>query len=460
MAFSIKRKFYESLPLSVKQGLCLIPFAWWAGKAYRETYQRGRWFDHASREELLAYQEGQLSKVLQFAVDQVPAYEHLRRSVKRFKSFDALKDFPILDKDTVQAKLADYLPREFNKIPHYEVTTGGTSGNQLKLYLDDHSQSIEMAFSNRFRGRMGYTPRCRTATFRGVSFHNLEPGVFWQYNPIYSELQFSPFHMSEDNLLAYVKQFIRYRPEYLLGYPSAIDMLAEYVNRNGLSSQLPGVKAAFLCSEGCSAIQRHRIEEAFRTRVFSWYGQTERVVFAGECEKNSTYHHFPDYGILEIIDNGGHLCLREGERGELVGTGLNNFCMPLVRYRTGDYGTRLESRCECGRNWERFTDVEGHRKQDIVYGHKGSKISVAALNMHGPLFKRVVRYQYFQENAGVCVLNIMAAPDFTPRDRLVIERAYNDKVGDEIKFIVQTVPYIPLTARGKLQLLVSCYQRN
>jgi len=62
MAFSMKRNIYESLPLAIKQGLCLIPFSWWAGKAYRETFARGPWFDRASWEELLHYQERQLGK--------------------------------------------------------------------------------------------------------------------------------------------------------------------------------------------------------------------------------------------------------------------------------------------------------------------------------------------------------------------------------------------------------------
>lgn len=455
MAFSLKRRLYESLPLSVKRVLCLVPFSWWAGKAYREVYQRGPWFDRASREELLSYQEQQLGEILQFAVDQVPAYQYLRSVVKRHRPFGALKEFPLLDKDKLQSDVTDYLPRDFEKIPHYEATTGGTSGNQLKLYLDDHSQSIEIGFNYRFCRRMGYTPRQRKATFRGVPFPNLPPGVFWQNNPIYNELQFSPFHMSQESLPFYVEQLIRYRPAYLYGYPSTIDMLAEYILRYSLTFKLPSIKAAFLCSEGCSKAQRRRIEKGFGTRVFSWYGHTERVIFGGECEKNSTYHHFPDYGILEIIDDNGNSCDKEGERGELVGTGLNNYCMPLIRYRTGDYATRLEPRCECGRQWERFAGVEGRWRQDTVYGCGGSRISVAALNTHGPLFERVVRYQYVQDAIGACILKVMPTPDFTEQDRLAIEKAYNRKVGEQVVFTVHVVREIPLTARGKLKLLDS-----
>ncbi|MCP4642683.1 MAG: phenylacetate--CoA ligase family protein, partial [bacterium] len=389
------------------------------------------------------------------ATDQVPAFRCLRSTVERLRPFEALKAFPLLDKDSVQSSEGDYLPRCFADIPHYETTTGGTSGNQLKFYLDDVSPSMEMAFQHRQWLRVGYTTRHRKATFRGVSFRDLPSGVFWQYNPIYNELQFSPFHMSEANLGAYVGQILKFKPTYLHGYPSAVDILAEYVLRHGLTDSMPEIRAALLGSEASTQAQRERIERAFRARAFTWYGHSERVILAGECEKTDSYHQFPDYGVLEIIDEDGNPCDEEGQRGELVGTGLLNRCMPLIRYRTGDYATRLGPQCECGRCWDRFTNVEGRWKQDMVTGRTGSRISIAALNMHGPMFDRVVRYQYYQDTLGQCVLKVMTAPDFTERDRLAIESAYCLKVQGEMQFTVEIVDDIPLTARGKLKLLDS-----
>ena len=455
MTFNIKRRLYESLPLPIKRIACVVPFSWWGGKVYRSIYGRGAWFDQARPEELRQYQEKELGKVLRFAVDQVPAYQTLRPIVDRHKPFEALKAFPLLAKDTVQANQRSFLPRDIEKISHYETATGGTSGKQLKIFLDDSSQSVELAFMHRQWLRVSYTPGHRKATFRGVPFPNLKPGVFWQHNPIYNELQFSPFHMNEATLGAYVDRIIRFAPSYLHGYPSALAIMADYILRHNLTDKMPRINAALLGSEGASMAQRERIERAFRTRVYSWYGHSERVILAGECEKNSTYHEFPDYGILEIIDDGGKPCDRAGERGEIVGTGLFNRCMPLIRYRTGDYAIRLDSQCECGRAWDRFTDVEGRWKQEMIVGKTGARISIAALNMHGPLFERVIRFQYFQDTPGVCVLKMIVAPDFREQDRMAIEAAYKVRVGDEVQFTVIPVDEIPSTVRGKSKMVDS-----
>jgi phenylacetate-CoA ligase len=460
MSFNFKRGFYESLPPAIKKSVCFIPFSWLAGKTYRDAYNRGPWFDRANSDDIHNYKERKLGEILQFAVRQVPAYEKFRNVVERYKPFEALQAFPFLDKDTIQVDLLKYLPHNFESIPHYETTTGGTSGNQLKIYLDDCSQSVDMGFMHRQWNRVGYTPDQRKATFRGVPFRNLKPGIHWQHNQIYNELQFSPFHMSENNLDSYVREIIRFSPTYLHGYPSSIDVLAEYVLRNNLTKELPPIRAALLGSEGFHKGQRDRIEQAFHTRVYSWYGHSERLVLAGECEKNNTYHHFPDYGIMEIIDEQGTPRNKEGERGEIVGTGLLNRCMPLIRYRTGDYATRQESRCGCGRYWDRFCDVEGHRKQDMVIGRSGTKMSLAALNMHGPLFEHVKRYQYFQEEAGSCTINIMPNPLFKDSDRIAIEKAYQAKTGEEITWNVNQVDDIPLTERGKLRLLLSSIKES
>ena len=453
MSFPVKRRIYESLPAGFARAVNLIPFSWIAGRAYREVMARHGAFETASREDVLAYQERALGETLAFVTDQVPVYRSLRSAVERLKPLEALREFPVVDKSALQDDMRRYLPRDLEKIPHYEITTGGTSGNQLHLLVDDASQSVETAFVHRLWNRVGYTPRYRKATFRGVPFPNLRPGIYWQPNPIYNELQFSPFHMSESTLKLYVDELVRYDPSYFQGYPSGIDLLAKYVLRNDLTRLFKRVRAVMLGSEACSPAQAERIGQAFDARVFPTYGHAERLIMAGPCEVSDVYHHTPDYGIVEIVAEDGSTCRSPGERGELVGTGLLNRSLPLVRYRTGDFATLAESDCECGRHWDRFTDIEGRWKQDMLDGRSGARMSIAALNMHGDIFEHVARYQYYQDEPGRCVLRVMTTPGFSEADEAAILEAYRAKVGDELDMSVEVVDDIPLTERGKLKLL-------
>lgn len=454
MGFEARRKLYESVPGWVKACVGAVPFAWLAGPSYRRTMAREAVFERASRDELRAYREKALGETLDFATSQVPAYRPHRGAFEAHGAFEALKDFPLLEKSDVQANPDDFFPRDLSLIPHYEIATGGTSGSQLRFLVDDDSQSVETAFIHRVWKRVGYTPRAVKATFRGVSFGNLPPGVYWQSNPVYREVQFSPFHMSEQTIGAYVRRIVRLAPSFLHGYPSAIAIVAEYVLRNGLVESIPPVRAALLASEACTPEQRERIGRAFRTTVFPIYGHSERLILGAECESEEVYHHVPDYGVLEIIDENGRTCEREGERGELVGTGLHNRSMPLIRYRTGDRATRLDSTCSCGRQWERFTDVEGRWKQDMLTGRSGAAISLTALNMHGAVLDNVVRFQYVHPEPGRCVFRVVPAPGFTDADRLRIESAFRDRVGGELDVVVEVVEAIGLTDRGKLKRVV------
>ena len=453
MGFVFKRKMYDISPDLIQHAVSLVPFGWIAGSSYRRVIARQKYIDTLSALDVRRYQENMLGEMLSYATKNVPFYQTYRNVVEALSPFKALKEFPILDKETIQRDFDKFLPKTINRIPHYEISTGGTSGNQLKFYVEDNSQAIDLAFVHRVWSRIGYCPSDRKATFRGVAFAKLKKDEFWQNNPIYNEIQFSPFHMTEKNLNAYFNKFIEYRPKYIHGYPSAIDTFAEYILRNNLRPILPNITAAFLVSEGFNSKQRERIETAFRTRVFSFYGHSERLILGGECEFSHEYHHFPDYGILEILSDDGSSCDKEGMRGELVGTGLLNRAMPLIRYRTGDYATRCEASCECGRHWDRFTEVEGRWKQDMIIGHDSNRISIAALNMHGPLFDRVVRYQYVQEAKGSCRLNLMVSPYFTNSEKEKIKKAYIDKTGMMVDWEVNTVDNIPLTERGKLKLL-------
>lgn len=455
LGYERRRGVYEALPGVLREPIRWVPFRMLAGRAYRATMARQRAMDGASRQEILAYQERQLGATLSRAVETVPAYRRFRSITQRLSPFEALKAFPPLTKAELQSNIRNYLPSDFDLIPHVSSTTGGTSGEQCTFFVDDNSQAVETAFMHRQWARVGYTPRCRKATFRGVAFTRLRPGEYWQANPIYNELQFSPFHLSSATLPLYSSALQGYRPSFIHGYPSAIYTLARYVlSATGRPTGDLNIKAVLLGSEGVEGAQRETIEAAFHCRVYTWYGHSERVILAGECEHDVAYHNFPDYGVLEVVAGDQEHPEIVGGRGELVGTGLLNRSMPLIRYRTGDFATLLEPRCKCGRHFDRFGSVEGRWAQEFVIGRSGSRMSLAALNVHGDVFRNVSRYQYFQDSPGVLKIHLVPMDGLSADDMKAIQEAYTRKIGDELSIETVIVPSMSLTPRGKMKRLI------
>ena len=64
-------------------------------------------------------------------------------------------------------------------------------------------------------------------------------------------------------------------------------------------------------SEMLYDFQRERIERVFGCQVFDFYGMTERVAFAAQCERGRM-HVNPEYGVLEIVDAQGRSHRRRG----------------------------------------------------------------------------------------------------------------------------------------------------
>lgn len=453
--YSLLKKSYENAPPLVQKMICYFPYRFLAGGEYRRTLRLCAKLDGMSREEVLRYQEAQLSDLLHFVVAEVPFYRSLRGVVQRFSPFDALKEFPLLTKKMVQQSFKALVPKSLDRIPHHQGTTGGSTGNQLVILEDEFAYAREKAYVHSEWRRVGYAPRYRKATFRGVPFRRITDSCFWQENPIHNELQFSPFHMSEENLQHYVRRLIAYQPQFLHGYPSAIDTVAEYVLRHELTSTLPRIKAVLLVSEACSDSQRQRVEAAFQARVHSFYGHCERTVLGGECEKSRCYHAFPTYGVLEILNEKGEPCA-VGQFGEIVGTGFLKRAMPLIRYRTDDVAMRESYQCECGRCWDRFSHVLGRwTLEGVVIGKNGARISAAALNIHGDVFENVVRYQYYQEERGQLEVRVIPNTRFRECDKESIRSAHEKKLWGEMRVRVVPVRHIPLTKSGKQRRVIS-----
>jgi phenylacetate-CoA ligase len=255
--------------------------------------------------------------------------------------------------------------------------------------------------------------------------------------------------MTDADMARYLDHLATIGDCYLHVYPSSIATITRYLQR--ADKRLPpNVRGILAGSEIVYEADRAATERATGLRYYSWYGHSEKLVLAAECEHSSIYHVWPTYGYCELLDDSGNPITQPGERGEIVGTGFINRVMPFIRYRTGDYATLAGTRCEgCGREHMLLTDIQGHRTQEMLVCVDGSEISWTAVNMHDRTFDGVRRFQFVQTRAGRATLRLVPGNGFDHSRTNAIKTSLDRKLAERIVFDVEVCDDIELTRRGK-----------
>ena len=107
--------------------------------------------------------------------------------------------------------------------------------------------------------------------------------------------------MSDENMARYLEHIATIGPCFLHVYPSTVTALARFCVRSGTSAP-NNIRGIIAESEIVYPQQRQMIQETFGCRVFSCYGQSEKVVLAVACEYSDNYHIWPTYGYFELLD--------------------------------------------------------------------------------------------------------------------------------------------------------------
>lgn len=148
-----------------------------------------------------------------------------------------------------------------------------------------------------------------------------------------------------------------FQPNIIIGYPSAIKILAELVEQGDVSVRLTRVIS---CGEPLSAGLRGFLTKTFHCPVINIYGASESLALGVETGSEDGMLLFDDLNVIEVDNSAIYL------------TCLYNFAQPLIRYRISDHLVLKERIAGCpftrvkillGRNedllW--FEDENGRR---------------------------------------------------------------------------------------------------
>lgn len=434
---------FRSLPERLKFG-CVYEKA-------RDFLEESQWWTETDHN---AYQLEELHRLLRHSYKYVPYYrrifDELHLRPQDIKTIEDLRLLPTISRREVLNNFDQFIADGYQKklVP---ASTSGSSGNPFRFYYDGaRTLGLERAFQARQWSWVGYQMGQRTA------FLNRFPTgeSFFRYVPFANALALSIFQLSPKKAHQYISKLNQFHPVSIQAFPSAIAMLAGFVKRQGLRPP-QSLRVILGGSEPFFHGQTKLVEEAFGCQAYNWYGQTECVSLAGQCEKSFLYHIYTEYGVTEILDEKGDEVSGFARPGEVVATGFINYAMPLVRYRTGDLATKHCGTCICGRAYPLLETVVG-RKQDMVVTNEGVCVSCAWWgDVHHNLWAQVEKVQLVQEKPGWLTVRIQAAETV---DKKWIERELaailHRWAGNTMEFEFAFTDNIPPTARGKHLFLV------
>jgi len=126
---------------------------------------------------------------------------------------------------------------------------------------------------------------------------------------------------------------------------------------------------------------RERIEKELGVEAFDHTGATEVGAHGFSCSARDGVHINESEFIVEVIGATGEVT-DEGD-GELVLTNLGRWCMPVIRYRTGDRVRAVRGTCSCGRT---LVKLEGG-----IAGRVDDMVTVRGVNVFPSAIEAIVR---------------------------------------------------------------------
>lgn len=416
-------------------------------KTYR-FLKKSQWW---SKEKLEAYQLQQLNKLLHHAYDHVPYYRKTfdEQNLKpdNIKDFEDLQKLPFLTKELIRENVEALKPTNYPSYKFEYTRTGGSTGFPLQFYKEGGVWMTRLMAYNKVMMDWANTSFLDRCVF--ITGHD-KP---WEYQLLGRTLILSSFHMNEQYMPIFIEKIRKQKPDYILAYPSAITILAQYMKKNDVKF-FPTVKTVTSHAETLYDWQRALMEETFRCKINNQYGLREQTALGATCECSNYLHMFPEYGIIELIGKNGKPVTKEGEVGEIIGTGFHTYLSPFIRYKAGDLGIYTNKKCECGRNYPLLKNIEG-RTQDFVISKTNQLVPFTRIHhLVVESTNRVKECQFYQDSEGEILLKMVKTQDYTEADSQAIKKKFQKIMGDEFSLTIEFVDNIPRTDRGKYRFLI------
>ncbi|MDW5287519.1 CoF synthetase [Formosa sp. PL04] len=402
-------------------------------------------------EESRNLQKRKLKRLLNHAVLTTDFYKN-RISGKGSK----LSDFPVIDKNIIISHYDGFKSEIFLNKVNFPAYTSGSTGTPFKIYQDAAKKDRNAADVIYFAKLSGFELGDKLYYIRHWDEYNSRSKFeTWKRN-----IHMHPVSKLADSdvveLLDNIKTSSGSR-KGIIAYASALNVLRDYIIKHDLKP-LKGasVSSIVAMSEALNDRTKEVVGNFFGAKVVSRYSNVENGIIAQQLrgDKNCFHINWASY-FVEILDLNSDKPARKGELGRIVITDLFNYCMPMIRYDTGDIGM-LNYQENILEEYPILMNIEG-RKMDMIYDSEGRFVSSYAV-YNILKYPNIRQYQFIQEDDKKYTFKLNVDPEF--KYELQIKNEFIKLLGEDVQIDFQYVTEIPLLSSGKRKLVINRKSRD
>jgi phenylacetate-CoA ligase len=411
-----------------------------------------------SPETLVARQNIQIQRLLEYANTHVPYYQDLFDKIG-FHPADFGDDpatffeLPLLTKQVARENHERLITtEEQNRRVLVGVDTGGTTGEPLRLMQGPAYRDFNTAHIYHKMSWSGWQVGDPQAWLwgRAVVGRGAKPSIANRVkNRLVHRLESNAFHLTRERLEKFASLLERKSGCVIWSYVSSMVQFAQFLQQRGHHIH---ARAVFTAGEPLFDHQRAFIEETLGCHVYDNYSCVEVGSIACECPRHEGLHITMRNCHVEVLRDGKPVI--DGAEGEFVLTNLTNYGFPLIRYRIEDRGRKSAQLCSCGRGLPMLEIVQG-RFVDQFKTRDGRLVWGGFINPMVPTLGPIKQYQIVQKSVDDLVFRVISDGPIDDGKFQDLRQAVKTVLGDDVEATLEYVDSLPSTPTGKHRYMIS-----